>query len=87
MMDLSAVRADVEATEVRQLAEAARKYRCVCAFVLPCYLAELKALLADAPEVGVGGVVGFPSGGHSTTTKVHEAPATAGRGRYGDSTW
>lgn len=73
MMDLSAVRADVEAAEVRQLAEAARRYQCVCAFVLPCYLAELKSLLAGTPEVGVGGVVGFPSGAHSTATKVFEA--------------
>jgi deoxyribose-phosphate aldolase len=73
MMDLSAVRAEVDAAEVRQLAEAARRFRCVCAFVLPCYLPELKTLLADAPEVGVGVVVGFPSGGHSTAVKVAEA--------------
>lgn len=73
MMDLSAVRAEVDAAEVRQLAEAARRFRCVCAFVLPCYLPELKSLLADAPEVGLGGVVGFPSGGPSTAVKVAEA--------------
>jgi deoxyribose-phosphate aldolase len=73
MIDLSAVRAEVDVAEVRQLAEAARRYRCVCAFVLPCFLRELKSLLADAPEVGVGGVVGFPSGAHATTIKVAEA--------------
>lgn len=73
MMDLSAVRTDVDLAEVRQLAVAARQFRCVCAFVLPCYLPELKALLVDVPEVGVGGVVGFPSGAHSTAMKVAEA--------------
>lgn len=73
MLDLSAVRAEVDADEVRQLADAARRFHCVCAFVLPCYLPELKGLLADAPEVGVGGVVGFPSGAHSTAIKVAEA--------------
>jgi deoxyribose-phosphate aldolase len=73
MIDLSAVRAEVDMAEVRQLAEAARRYNCVCAFVLPCYLPELKSLLADCPSVGVGGVVGFPSGAHSTATKVAEA--------------
>ena len=73
MMDLSAVRAEVDLPEVRLLAEAARRYNCVCAFVLPCYFSELKALLADAPGVGVGGVVGFPSGAHSTAIKVAEA--------------
>jgi len=73
MMDLSAVRADVDAAEVRQLAEAARRFQCICAFVLPCYLPELKTLLAGAPEVGLGGVVGFPGGGHSTALKAAEA--------------
>jgi len=73
MMDLSAVRAEVDLPEVRRLAEAARKYNCVCAFVLPCYFSELKALLADAPGVGQGGAVGFPSGAHSTAIKVAEA--------------
>ena len=72
-MDLSAVRADVEISEVRQLAEQARKYNCICVFAMPCYLPELKAMLEDAPEVGLGGVVGFPSGAHSTAIKVAEA--------------
>jgi deoxyribose-phosphate aldolase len=73
MMDLSAVRAEVDADEVRQLAETARRWHCVCAFVLPCYLPELKAHLAGTPDVGLGAVVGFPSGAHSTATKVTEA--------------
>jgi deoxyribose-phosphate aldolase len=72
MMDLSAVRAEVDAAEVRRLAETAKQYQCVCAFVLPCYLAELKSLLADSPEVGIGATIGFPSGAHSTATKVAE---------------
>jgi deoxyribose-phosphate aldolase len=73
MMDLSAVRADVEMAEVCRLAEAAKKYRCVCAFVMPCYLPELRGLLADTPDVGIGGVVGFPSGAASTASKRAEA--------------
>ncbi len=73
MMDLSAVRAEVDLAEVQRLAEAARRYNCVCVFVLPCYFHELKALLADAPGVGLGGVVGFPSGAHTTAIKVAEA--------------
>jgi deoxyribose-phosphate aldolase len=71
-IDLSAVRTDVDRTEVRQLADLARRYRCVCTFVMPCYVDELKQLLADAPDVGVGAVVGFPSGAVSTATKVIE---------------
>jgi deoxyribose-phosphate aldolase len=72
MMDLSAVRTDVDLDEVRGLAEACKRYGCICAFVMPCYMAKLKELLADAPQVGLGGVVGFPSGAVSTTIKVAE---------------
>jgi len=72
-MDLSAVRAEVDAAEVERLAEAAKRYRCICAFVLPSHLPQLKKLLADAPEVGLGAAVGFPSGAHSTAIKVAEA--------------
>ena len=73
MIDLSAVRADVDLDEVRRLAEAAKEHRCICAFVMPCYLPELVRLLADAPETGAGAVVGFPSGAASTETKAAEA--------------
>jgi deoxyribose-phosphate aldolase len=73
MLDLSAVRTDVDSSEVQRLAETAKKYHCVCAFVLPSHLPELRALLADSSEVGLGAVVGFPSGAHSTAIKVAEA--------------
>lgn len=73
MMDLSAVRTDVEIDEVRRLAEACKRYGCICAFVMPCYMDELKRLLADTPETGLGGVVGFPSGAQTTALKVIEA--------------
>ena len=73
MMDLSAVRTEVDLAEVASLAETAKKHRCVCAFVMPAYLPRLASLLADTPEVGIGGVVGFPSGATSTESKVAEA--------------
>jgi deoxyribose-phosphate aldolase len=73
MMDLSAVRTDVHLDEVRQLADACAKYRCVCAFAMPCYVPVLTKRLADTPDVSVGGVVGFPSGAHTTAVKVAEA--------------
>jgi deoxyribose-phosphate aldolase len=73
MIDLSAVRADVELAEVKRLADVCRQYQCACAFVMPCYMAELKMCLSDAPQVGLGGVVGFPSGAQSTAIKVAES--------------
>jgi deoxyribose-phosphate aldolase len=73
MVDLSAVRTDVPIDEVRQLAALARQHNCVCAFAMPCYTRELAAMLADAPRVSVGGVVGFPSGAAAPAIKAAEA--------------
>jgi deoxyribose-phosphate aldolase len=73
MVDLSAVRTDVPIAEVRQLAALARQYNCVCAFAMPCYTRELAAMLADAPQVRVGGTVGFPSGASTPAVKAAEA--------------
>ncbi len=73
MMDFSAVRTDVDLDEIRRLAEACKRHGCICAFTMPCFVPEMVRLLADAPSVGVGGVVGFPSGAHATATKVAEA--------------
>ena len=72
MMELSVVKAHTDLADVRGLAEDAKKYRCVIAYVLPCYLAELKALLQDVPDVGPSAAVGFPSGAHTTEIKVAE---------------
>jgi deoxyribose-phosphate aldolase len=47
---------------------------------MPCFLPELQRLLADAPDVGIGGVVGFPSGAPSTATKAAEAREQIGQG-------
>lgn len=73
LIDLSAVRAECDEGEVRELAATARKLGVVCVFALPCYTRLLKSLLADAPHIGIGGAVGFPSGAHTTSIKVAEA--------------
>lgn len=73
MIDLSAVRGNDSLEDIRTLAEQAAKHHCVCAFALPCFTADLRRLLAGAPDVGVGGVVGFPSGAHTTAIKAAEA--------------
>ena len=75
MVDLSAVRTDVDAAEVRAIAEAARKFHCISAVVMPAYTAELHELLCDAPDVITTGVVGFPSGGDLTGIKAAQARA------------
>lgn len=73
MIDLTAVRPDSDETEVRALAEAAKKYQPICVCTLPSYTPLIRELLADEPNIGIVGAVGFPSGGNTTATKVAEA--------------
>ena len=73
MIDISAVRADSTLSEVRKVADAAKKYSFICAFALPCFTDELVRLLEDRSDIMVGGVSGFPSGADTTEIKVATA--------------
>jgi deoxyribose-phosphate aldolase len=73
MMDFSAVRTDVDEAEIRELVRQAQKHHCICVFPMPCYMPLCRELLAATPEVGLGGVVGFPSGAIASSIKAAEA--------------
>ncbi len=73
MIDLSCVRAESSLEEIREAAETARKYNCICVFALPAHTPLLVGLLEDRPDIHIGGAVGFPDGGATTAGKVHEA--------------
>ncbi|MBI9107950.1 MAG: deoxyribose-phosphate aldolase [Spirochaetales bacterium] len=73
MMDLSCVRADNTLDEIRAAADTAKKYNCIAVFALPAHTPYLAKLLCDRPDILIGGTVGFPDGGATTTGKVHEA--------------
>ena len=72
MVDLSAVRAETDETEIREAAAWAVAHHCACLFTLPAMTPLTRALLQEAPDVHAGGTVGFPSGGATTRTKVAE---------------
>ena len=72
MVDVSVVRANVDYEELKELAEFARRYKCIGAHPMTCYVRELSEMLRDVPEVLVGGVVGFPFGSQPTEVKVYE---------------
>lgn len=80
MMDLSSVRTDVPFEEVERLAAVAKRFQCICVFVMPCYVEELQQLLSDEPDIRIGGVVGFPSGAATTAIKVAETQDYVSRG-------
>ncbi|MCF7956254.1 MAG: deoxyribose-phosphate aldolase [Phycisphaerae bacterium] len=71
MLDLSAVGPDSSECDVRKMAALACKYNCIACFAMPAYTSLLVELLKDCPQVGVGGVIGFPSGAITTAAKVN----------------
>ncbi len=73
MIDLSCVQANSSIEEIKEVADFAIKYNCICAFALPAHTPLLVDLLKNHSDIKVGGVVGFPSGGSTTSSKVHEA--------------
>jgi len=73
MIDLSAVRAPDNEDRVRDLAAKAKEYQCAVATTLTSQIPLLVELLADAPAVGVGGNIAFPSGSGATEIKLAEA--------------
>jgi len=72
MIDISVLSADTAEQEVGDLADCAKKYQCIAVFTLPSQVPLIKELLTDEPNIGIGGAVGFPSGGETTETKVAE---------------
>jgi len=73
MIDLSCVQANSTEDEIRQVAEAAKKYNCICVFALPAHTPLMIDLVKDRDDILVGGVVGFPDGGATTAGKIAEA--------------
>ncbi len=73
MVDISGVRTDVTMDEINQIVVAAKHYRFICAFAMPCFTRTLADKLADCPDILIGGTVGFPSGADSTFCKLANA--------------
>ncbi len=73
MIDISEVHPESNQNDIRAMVECAKKYECFAIFTLPCQAQFAKKLLQNSSNVNLGGVVGFPDGGHSTRIKVAEA--------------
>lgn len=72
MIDLSAVKAEQSQAEFDLVLATAKQYQVKCVFVLPAHTEQMVKALQDEPAILVGGVVGFPSGGATTASKVFE---------------
>jgi deoxyribose-phosphate aldolase len=72
MMDLSAVQTNHGDKSMEELAEAANKYGIYLVTTLPSQTPVIMECLGQSSRVKVGGNVGFPSGGNTTSIKVAE---------------
>jgi deoxyribose-phosphate aldolase len=71
-IDHTILRPDATRADVKRLCEEATRHEFHVVFVPPCYVAEAVETLVGT-SILVGIPVGFPLGGHTTATKVHEA--------------
>lgn len=80
LIDISAVRAESTLAEVNQIVDIAKKYNFICVFSMPSMLPYVFSGLEGSESVGVGGIVGFPSGGDTTESKVWQAAELKNKG-------
>lgn len=73
LIDISAVRADSTRQDVEDIIAGALKYNFICVFPMPGLLPVVFDKLKGHPQIGIGGVVGFPSGGETTESKLAQA--------------
>jgi len=73
MVDISMVQANSNDTRIVDLVQVAKKFNCYLVTVLPSQTKLAKNLLKGESTPKLGGNVGFPSGGQTTSIKVAEA--------------
>jgi deoxyribose-phosphate aldolase len=73
MMDLSCVRTNSNANDIKQLVENAKKYNLGQVSIMQCFIPEARELLKDRPDIKIVGNVSFPSGSDTTSIKVAQA--------------
>jgi deoxyribose-phosphate aldolase len=73
MIDISVVQASNGYEDVKQLAEYAKNRKFCAVHALPTWVPTLREMMKGNHDTLVGSSVGFPSGGHSTHTKIFEA--------------
>ena len=72
LIDHTVLRPEATRTDVLRLCQEAKQHALTVIFVPPCYAGEAVEAVAGSP-IRVGIPVGFPFGGHTTSTKVAEA--------------
>ncbi|NDR56303.1 deoxyribose-phosphate aldolase [Aliiruegeria sabulilitoris] len=72
-LDLSALKTDTTHADIARMADLACQHRCACVFVFTAHIPFLLEYLGPRRQsLGLGGVVGFPTGSCSTGMKVKQ---------------
>jgi len=72
LIDHTILRPEATRADVLRLCREAKEYGFTVIFIPPCYAKEAVEIVSGSP-IRVGIPVGFPLGGHTTSTKVSEA--------------
>lgn len=73
LIDISAVKTQNSLKDIEKAVMYAKQYRFINVHSLPCWTKKLSEMLKNEPDIFVGAPVGFPSGAHTTETKIFEA--------------
>ena len=79
LIDHTVLRPEATKHDVLRLCEEAKTHGFTVIFVPPCYVDEAAAAIAGT-NIQLGIPIGFPLGGHTTSTKVAEAVDAVSRG-------
>jgi deoxyribose-phosphate aldolase len=79
VIDHTVLKPEATKADVFRLCQEAKQHGFTVIFVPPCYVDEAVAAVAGT-AIRVGIPIGFPLGGHTTTTKVAEAAEAVARG-------
>lgn len=73
MIDISAVRAESTWNEIEDILRATAKYPFICVFSMPGMIDRILPYRNEIPNLRIGGIIGFPSGGETLEVKLFEA--------------
>lgn len=80
MIDISSVKTESCRQDVIDIIDAAKRFNLICVFPMPAFLDFTIDQLKGCDNILVGGVVGFPSGGETTASKVFQAKENIEKG-------
>lgn len=72
-VDVSCVQAFHALDEIDRMIDFAKEKRFACVFTLPSYTEHVVRSLQNDPDIHVGGVVSFPGGGDTISSKARQA--------------